>query len=286
MQCNGPSPWMMLKAAALHFARANGLIEVGSLSVSVRIEDNAVTITTPISEADLTEPPAENSPAELATPMPAGNAHWKWLTDEENAIIPVASTTEWRTASKLSELSGVPRDRDFDALLRFMCSRNILESAHGKGYRLKNPPQEPIPGHVPAVSRQFSPTEEAIMAVVGHDWMTKVQISEALKMPISSSFCALLTNLAEREYLESGNRGYRLPGRGKPARRHKPAKPADDDPLERLIVGKVRSAGHRLSLGEILGELGEQDANDVKVAVQRLVQAGELHNGDGLYSAS
>jgi hypothetical protein len=75
-------------------------------------------------------------------------------------------------------------------------------------------------------------------------------------MPLSSHFSALLTNLVEREYLES--------------------KP---DLVLVFLEGKAA-----VSLGEILGAFPEAEEADLKVAVQALVRAGKVVLRDRLYS--
>lgn len=57
---------------------------------------------------------------------------------------------------------------------------------------------------------EFSPTEQAIMAAVTDQWQTRQQIADACNMPCSGAFSAILTNLVERNYLLSSQRGYRL----------------------------------------------------------------------------
>lgn len=52
------------------------------------------------------------------------------------------------------------------------------------------------------------------MRVVAATWLTRAQIAEACCMTVSSQFSAILTNLAEREWIESGHFGYRLPPLG------------------------------------------------------------------------
>src|SRR5262249_25799566 len=58
--------------------------------------------------------------------------------------------------------------------------------------------------------REFSPVEQSIMKVVMATWQTKTEIADKCGMSLSSSFCAVLTNLVHRDYRESSGRGYRL----------------------------------------------------------------------------
>jgi hypothetical protein len=75
----------------------------------------------------------------------------------------------------------------------------------------------PLPeNRPPRRGREFSPLEARIMAVVTPQWQTKAQLGAILGEVVderqpSSNFSILLANLVEREYLESSNRGYRLP---------------------------------------------------------------------------
>lgn len=74
----------------------------------------------------------------------------------------------------------------------------------------------PMPAHrngapVPQRGKLFSPIEEAILAAVTRDWQTKVELARACGQPVSSFFGAILSNLVERQWLESGRQGYRLP---------------------------------------------------------------------------
>jgi len=79
---------------------------------------------------------------------------------------------------------------------------------------------------------------------------------ESCRMPLSSHLSARLTNLVEREYLESKS-----------------------DLVLIFLEGKAA-----VSLGEILVAFPEAEEADVKVAVQALVQAGKVVLRDRLYS--
>jgi hypothetical protein len=59
--------------------------------------------------------------------------------------------------------------------------------------------------------KMFSPIEESILAAATDDWQTSVQLAEKTQQTRSSWFSALLANLVERECLEGGHNGYRLP---------------------------------------------------------------------------
>jgi hypothetical protein len=57
----------------------------------------------------------------------------------------------------------------------------------------------------------FSFMEETIMGATTKDWQTRQEIADKTGFTASSQFSVLMSNLAERGCLESGNRGYRLP---------------------------------------------------------------------------
>jgi hypothetical protein len=57
--------------------------------------------------------------------------------------------------------------------------------------------------------RWLSPTEEAIVGALTSDWQTGQQIAERAGLSRSSFFNAVLSNLAEREVIESSRSGYR-----------------------------------------------------------------------------
>lgn len=77
-----------------------------------------------------------------------------------------------------------------------------------KAASMPDPPRDGVPA--PRRGLEFSPTEAAILEVMTRDWQVKQDIADACKLPLSSQFCALLTNLVDRQYLESGHKGYRL----------------------------------------------------------------------------
>jgi hypothetical protein len=88
--------------------------------------------------------------AALEAPMPPANPDWLWLSPTEEAIVRVASATEWKPAARLAEEAGLPPDRDLNAILRNMVERKVLESLPGRGFRLKDPPRgAPPPGSTP-----------------------------------------------------------------------------------------------------------------------------------------
>jgi hypothetical protein len=69
----------------------------------------------------------------------------------------------------------------------------------------------PLNGIMRRRGRDFSPTEDEILKVITDDWQTKAEIAAACNMRLTSSFSAILTNLVEREWIESSPKGYRFP---------------------------------------------------------------------------
>jgi hypothetical protein len=80
----------------------------------------------------------ESETISLVPPMPAPNPDWKWLSPTEEAILRAASATDWKKKEDIAKAAGLPCDRDFEAILRNMIERNMLESAPGRGFRLKS----------------------------------------------------------------------------------------------------------------------------------------------------
>jgi hypothetical protein len=62
----------------------------------------------------------------------------------------------------------------------------------------------------PRQGRRFSPIEEAILKAATDNWQTAAQLAEATGQKLNQWFYAILGNLADREFLESGPKGYRL----------------------------------------------------------------------------
>jgi hypothetical protein len=73
------------------------------------------------------------------------------------------------------------------------------------------------PGCQPAgqAGKPFSPIEEAILASATRDWQTAQQFADLTGQKCNHWFYAIIGNLADREYLESGRSGYRLPTQAK-----------------------------------------------------------------------
>ncbi len=66
-------------------------------------------------------------------------------------------------------------------------------------------------GYAPPGVKLFSSMEEAIlMAFDGADWLHAQRLAEVAGYANSSHFRSILSNLADRGVIESGQRGYRL----------------------------------------------------------------------------
>jgi hypothetical protein len=71
-------------------------------------------------------------------PMPPNlNPDARWLSPEEEMILGVMPSDHWATTRELADKTGLPNDRDFAAILRNLCRREILESVSGRGFKLK-----------------------------------------------------------------------------------------------------------------------------------------------------
>lgn len=85
------------------------------------------------------------------------------------------------------------------------------------GYPAIRLPLIPGPVAIPepaAGGRGLSPTERKILEALaksGATWLTGQQLADACGLPRSTSFTAILANLAEAGTVESSPRGYRLP---------------------------------------------------------------------------
>jgi hypothetical protein len=82
------------------------------------------------------------------------------------------------------------------------------------------PPVEALPVEVPREAprststgggKMFSHIEEAIMRAVTDNWQTATQFAEKCNQTPTTWFRSILSNLVEREWLEGGRNGYRLP---------------------------------------------------------------------------
>lgn len=156
-------------------------------------------------------PSLSDPPNETNFPHPRGRE----FSPIEEAIIRVMKGADgWMTKAEIAGACGHSVSSWFSYALANLADREYLESGRN-GYRLRQGQGaasiEPVAQLLPEQrGRQFSPVEEAILAVMTKEWQNKVLIAEACKMPMSSQFCALLTNLVDREFLESGHKGYRL----------------------------------------------------------------------------
>ncbi|HTU22864.1 MAG TPA: hypothetical protein VMG10_32795 [Gemmataceae bacterium] len=65
-------------------------------------------------------------------------------------------------------------------------------------------------GHQTPRGKMFSSIEEAILKAGAAEWQTAAQLAEKTGQSHSTWFCAILSNLVEREYLDGGRNGYRL----------------------------------------------------------------------------
>jgi hypothetical protein len=131
------------------FADALGATETQPLTVHVGM----MKLRYPVVEC---EAPASASRASamLTPPMPPSNESWLWLSPTEKAIIASASEVNWMTGQNLALAANLPWERDLGAILRNLVERCILESSNGKGYRLLNPPRDPLNGQTVKKARR------------------------------------------------------------------------------------------------------------------------------------
>lgn len=87
-----------------------------------------------------------------------------------------------------------------------------VRSQDGRKMRVPIPVGLPVPEVVEVGGRGYSPTEQRILEfLAGKGWQTGQQIASGTGHARSSSFNAILSNLAETQTLESSQRhGYRL----------------------------------------------------------------------------
>lgn len=118
------------------------------------------------------------------------------------------------TALQRLALDELRRQGDIEPdVLRIEVRLGAVYSVIGRQLSEEDLGENPMAGQqngAPRRGKLFSPIEEAILKAATADWQTATELASKVGQTRSSWFCAILSNLVEREYLEGGRNGYRL----------------------------------------------------------------------------
>ncbi len=215
----------------------------------------------------------------------------RWLSPMEEAILRVL-TTEWQSSETIAAKAKMLDVRDLSVILRNLVARDFLESKPGRGFRLRAAVTMP-PSAETTPSIRLLPEEVAILSVATRDWLTAEKLADKANLIDLRDVGFTLRSMVRRGLLESlTGRGYRLPAgsAGVPApteptadadnrdAEDEDAEDAEDMPtgLIPLILSTLQDRGASRSLGELCGAMPQFSKSDVKVALQRLVQSGDV----------
>lgn len=168
--------------------------------------------------AELVIEPAGVAIGPKAGPISTPARGVKLFSPIEESVLRVA-TENWQSAAELAEKTGQKLGHWFYAILGNLADRGYLDSGRS-GYRKMEDAAPPAPAEPPCdleglsgrlPGQLFSPIEKSILEAATDDWQTALQLAERTQQSRSTWFCAILSNLVERQWLQGGRNGYRLP---------------------------------------------------------------------------
>ncbi len=218
----------------------------------------------------------------------------RWLSPMEEAILRVL-TSEWQSSDVIAAKAKMLDVRDLSVILRNLVARDFLESAPGRGFRLRAAVTMP-PSAETTPSIRLLPEEVAILRVATRDWLTAEKLADKANLIDLRDVSFMLRSMVRRGLLESlAGRGYRLPaGAAEVPAPTEPAgdannRDAEDEDAEDaedaedmptglipLILSTLQDRGERMTLGELCGAMPQFSKSDVKVALARLERSGDV----------